>query len=42
LEALILGNMMNVTRGDCIWRSGGGRDACPDPDVKFYFYSRLV
>ncbi|XP_033606659.1 phospholipase A1 VesT1.02 [Cryptotermes secundus] len=38
-QALFLGNVTNATRDDCVWRRGGGRDACPDPDVRFYFYS---
>jgi hypothetical protein len=41
-QALFLGNVTNATRDDCVWRRGGGRDACPDPDVRFYFYSRQV
>ncbi|XP_046664744.1 phospholipase A1 VesT1.02-like [Homalodisca vitripennis] len=39
-HALSLGMIgHNLTREDCIWRRGGDRDHCPDPNIFYYLYT---
>ncbi|XP_054260508.1 uncharacterized protein LOC128985151 [Macrosteles quadrilineatus] len=38
-QALLLGmSQQNMSREDCIWRRGGERDQCPDPNIFYYLY----
>ncbi|XP_047002929.1 uncharacterized protein LOC124620301 [Schistocerca americana] len=40
-QALLLGlnSTDEFTFRDCVWRRGGDRDACPDPDIHLYLYT---